>query len=51
MKNKKIILSITLIVALLIITIGVTYAAFVYRENTNNQQLVSCIEKIQITNN
>ena len=38
--NKKIIVTISLVVALLIITLGITYAAFVYRENTNNQQLV-----------
>ena len=38
--NKKIIVAISLVVALLIITLGITYAAFVYRENTNNQQLV-----------
>ena len=38
--NKKIIVAISLVVALLVITLGTTYAAFVYRENTNNQQLV-----------
>ena len=38
--NKKIILAISLVVALLVITLGITYAAFVYSENTNNQQLV-----------
>ena len=38
--KKKLILTITLIVTMLIITLGITYATFVYRENTNNQQLV-----------
>ena len=38
--KKKMILIISLVVSLLIITAGVTYSAFVYRENTNNQQLV-----------
>ena len=38
--NKKIIVAISLVVALLVITLGITYAAFVYRRTTNNQQLV-----------
>lgn len=39
-EKKKKIIGIALVVALLAVSLGVTYAAFVYRENTLNQQLI-----------